>query len=289
MVRSLLIRMTRSPAVRRTARSVKRGVRTWVLWPLNARRKARLTKLAPVPNGHPILARLELGHGCGCDHENRWIGMTEDALLPLRVRRRTPFSPTAMAIRLHQFADFTQWRKTVSRATDGKYHRSANKARRMGYVTRVVGLKSYERSLHALTGSKLRRSKGLFVWAALLGVRDDLVDTGAPPVPADCPEHWRRCWGVFRVEPSGERLAAFAILVRCGNVVWVQRFIGHGAALTDGVTKMLMFDIMDWLLARQDPETRGVDYLVHGYAEEGSIGLFDWKRYLGFEQVELHL
>jgi hypothetical protein len=44
-----------------------------------------------------------------------------------------------------------------------------------------------------------------------------------------------------------------------------------------------MFDIMAWLLARGEPATAGIRHLVHGSIEEGSVGLFDWKRYLGFQ------
>jgi len=104
-----------------------------------------------------------------------------------------------------------------------------------------------------------------------------------------CPRHWRLNCGAFQAGASGERLAAFAMLVRAGDLVWVQSFIGHGAALTDGVTKMLMFDIMEWLLARRDPCAQGVRWLVHGSMEEGAVGLFDWKRYLAFRPTILSL
>lgn len=290
MVKSLLIRLSKIHPLRRAVRAGRRGARTWLLWPLTASRKSRLAQFDTTGEAAPPLVHVDLGRGCGCPHAAQLVGLTEDALRPLTA---SPiggrFRPTPLAIALHRFADFTAWRKTVSRNTDGKYHRSANKARRMGYETRVVGLKSYERSFQALKGSKWRRSKGVFVWAALLGAREDLVDTGAPPQPPRCSTHWRRCWGVFRVDETGEHLAAFALLVRSGNVVWVQSLIGHGAALTDGVTKMLMFDIMTWLLARDEPATRGIDHLLHGYVEEGSVGLFDWKRYLAYTPVDLRL
>ena len=191
-------------------------------------------------------------------------------------------------VSLDQFANFDAWRAQVSKITQGKYHRSANKARRLGYASRFVGENSYARSLHELTGSKPTRSKGLLVSAAIAGPRSDLADSKEPTQSPTCPRHWRLNWGAFRADEAGrERLSCFAMLVRSGDLVWVQQFIGHGAALTDGVTKMLMFDIMQWLLERRDPCAKGARFLVHGSMEEGGVGLFDWKRYLGFKPMLL--
>lgn len=279
------------PAAKRASRKAKHAARRVFAWPFNGLRKNRLDKYE-LPPGAPLpIAELDLERDCGCRSRDHMVRLTDEELRPLTGSRRwASFAPTPVAIEMDRYPDFMAWRRVVSRNTDGKYHRSANKARRLGYATRVVGLKSHARSLHALTGSKPRRSKGILVWASLVDPAPDLVDTHAPPKPPTCPRHWRISWGVFRpTEDGGETLSAFAILIRAGDVVWIQRLLGHGEALADGVTKMLMFDIMEWMLARREPCTQGIRHVVHGFVEEGSVGLFDWKRYLAFTPRELRL
>lgn len=277
--------------VRDRYRRLKRVWRGVFLWPLYAARKSRFQGLGHA-RGCPLpAATLALADGCACRDVAAFARLTRRDLSEYALQdtpeRALRLRPTAAALDLDGFADFNAWRVGVSRATNGKYHRSANRAKRLGYASRFVGLRSYQRSLHELTGSKWRRSKGLLVLEALVGPGHRLTDTGAPAEPAACPRHWRQCWGCFQTTPEGEKLAGFAILIRAGNVVWVQRLIGHGDALADGVMKLMIFDIMQWLLARAEPSTQGVRYLIHGSVEEGGRGLFDWKRYLGFKPMLL--
>ena len=289
----LLARVSSVPAIGKGARRAKLLWKRLFFWPLNGLRKPRLRKFGIEPGAALPVARLRLGADCGCSPSDHFAPLSCNAIRAFaRAGKGVPaaraMAPTAMAVGLDQFADFAAWRAEVSKLTRGKYHRSANKARRLGYASRFVGEQSYARSLYELTGSKPKRSKGVLVWAAVAGPRSDLVDTKAPMPWPTCPRHWRLNWGAFRTDQGGEeRLSCFAMLVRSGDLVWVQQFIGHGAALTDGVTKMLMFDIMQWLLARADPCAKGVRFLVHGFLEEGGAGLIDWKRYLAFRPMLL--
>ncbi|MGD0639109.1 MAG: hypothetical protein ABSC22_00050 [Roseiarcus sp.] len=287
---SILARLSSVPTLGRAAHKAKLLARRMFLWPLHALRKSRLRKFGLARRSALSIAELRLVPDCPCPHGAHFVPLSWGAVKAFaRAGKPTAraLTPTAMTIDLEQFPDFASWRKRVSTLTQGKYHRSANKARRLGYTSRFVGTHSYERSLYELTGSKSRRSKGVLVWAAIAGPRSDLVDSKAPAPWPECPRHWRLNWGAFQADGSDERLAAFAMLVRAGDLVWVQSFIGHGAALTDGVTKMLMFDVMEWLLARRDPCAQGVRCLVHGSLEEGAVGLFDWKRYLAFKPTIL--
>jgi len=290
---SLVEKVLTPPAVRRNAHKAKLLWKRLFFWPLHAARKPRLSNFAGAPRSTlPIVRlRLEFDHGCGGGDSSLSVF---NSIKPLTRRSRAvkgarAFAPTPMVIDLREHQGFDDWAKKVSKLTEGKYRRSANKARRLGYVTRTIGIDSYKRSLHALTASKPRRSKGVVVVASILGPPPSVIDTKAPPIPPACPRHWRVDWGAFRDTDDGERLDAYALLMRAGDVVWVQAFIGHGAALTDGVTKLLMFDVMRWLLERRDPAVEGVHYLVHGYAEEGRVGLFDWKRYFAFEPMLLEI
>ncbi len=287
-----LSRLAVSPTLRRAARAYKDAWKLFYFWPLPALRKSRFAKLG-VDRREPLgVAEINLASECKCRHTSHYVPLTRETIRQLTASNGDTstarlFGATAAVSELDTFADFDAWRVQVSRATSGKYHRSANKARRMGYSARVVGFNSCHRSVYELTGSKFRRSKGLPVWAALIAPPATLVDTKKPPVAPVCPEHWRYCWGAFKTTGAGEKLVASAILVRAGNTVWIQRFIGHGDALKDGVTKLLIFDIMQWLLARAEPGTQGIRYLLHGSIEEGDDGLFDWKRYLGFKPMLL--
>jgi hypothetical protein len=291
---SFVSRLLDAPSSRRAQRAAKRAWRKLFFWPVYAARKSRFAALGQEP-GEPLhCADIDLDGACRCKARHNFIPLTLGNISAFARARPGDASaqrlvPTASAIDLEPFRDFTAWRIGVSRATNGKYHRSANRARRLGYVTRCVGLNAYRRSVRELTGSKLRRSKGLVVLDALWLPAKDLEDTLAPPRPPSCPRHWRQCWGCFRTTEEGEKLMGFAVLVRAGNLVWVQRFIGHGDALVDGVMKLMMFDIMQWILARDEAATQGIRYFLHGYVEEGGQGLFDWKRYLGFKPMLLRV
>ena len=194
---------------------------------------------------------------------------------------RRALKPTAMAIDLRAYPAFEDWRRAVSRETDGKYHRSAARARRTGFIARQIGVGSFPASLYAIRASKLQRSKGV-VWEAKAGPRADLGDAETPLVAPACDRHWRIDWGVLRTEPEGARMVGYASLLRAGNSAQILHFIGHGDHLADGVTKLLQFEIMAWLLAREDLCVQELEYLFYGTLEEGNAGLLDWKRYTQF-------
>lgn len=282
----VLAKLTSSAAARRAGRGAKAAWKRAFFGPLNLARKARFAALGHGRATTPPTAHLRLAATCSCASKLNFVSRVRNEVTGVAATAAcSPLRPTAAVIALDTFDTFEDWRTEVSRRTRGKYHRAANKARRLGYASRMVGKESYARSLYELTGSKLRRSKGLFVWAAVAGAWAGLADTAAPATPPTCPWHWRICWGAFRRTDAGEHLAAFAMLIRAGDTVFIERFIGHGAALADGVTKRLMFDVMAWLLARGEPATSGIRYLLYGHIEEGSIGLFDWKRYLGYQPM----
>lgn len=286
------------PWLRQVARRCKFLWQRLAYLPLYALRKRRLRRFGFAPQTPLRAVSLRLNPGCGCGGKGPFVPAAEAILAAFgrpgggsAPARR--FSQTAAAIMLDDFPAFEAWRVVTSRLTSGKYHRSASKARRLGYTSRLIGEKSYAASLRTLTASKPVRSKGLFVLAALTPAPSAFADSLAPFAPPRCPSHWRLAWGAFRADADGERLIAYAKLLRAGDLICVQSFIGHGEALTGGVTKMLMFDIMSWLLERRDPLVAGARALLHGSVEEGANGLFEWKRYMGFKPlrfaiVDLH-
>ncbi len=86
---------------------------------------------------------------------------------------------------------------------------------------------------------------------------------------------------------EGEKLVAHAVLQRAGDIVSIDHFLGHAELLREGVTKLLMFEIMTWLLDRNDPQVQGVRYCLQGAIEDGGRGLMDWKRYTQFKPFAL--
>lgn len=215
-------------------------------------------------------------HGRVAWRRLRGLAQVQDAS---RISRA--IKPTAMAIDLGAFADFEAWERAVSAATDGKYRRSANRARRLGFFVRQIGVGSYEASLYAIRASKLRRSKGV-VWEARDASGTDKADVERPVEAPTCDRHWRLDWAVLRTEGGGTRMAAYASLLRAGNGAELLHFIGHGDHLADGVTKLLLFEIMRWLLARENGAVQGLETLFYGTVEEGNAGLLDFKRYMAF-------
>jgi hypothetical protein len=111
------------------------------------------------------------------------------------------------------------------------------------------------------------------------------------PSPPPCPYHWWTDWGVFISEdgadavggtPPRERLVGYLFLKRLGSIVRTTALMGHGAYLARGVMKLLFHDVMEWLLAREDPRVQGLRFLQYGALEHGNRGLIDWKQRFGF-------
>ena len=197
--------------------------------------------------------------------------------------------PTALVIELKRYRSFEEYRRLVSKRTGGRYGRSANKAARLGYGVRVIDEEAFGASLNRIRTSKVWRSHGL-VLEALIGERVKFVDFDIAPREPVCPTHWTRTWGVFgALGDEPDAMVARAVLRRAGNVATFNFFMGQAEVLGQGVTKLLMFAIMKWVLDRADPAASGLDFVLQGVAEKGGRGILDWKRYTLFEPRSLAL
>ena len=157
------------------------------------------------------------------------------------------FKNTAAVTDLTLFQTPDRYLKAVSRETAGKYHRSANKAKRAGYFTGRIGIGSHAQSLYDIKISKDRRSHGLMPEARGALTRPE-YDEDLPPLTPPCPEHWRIDWGLFN--RSGAKMWGFASLLRSGNVLQLDHMIVHADVLTVGGMKLMQLDMMTWLLER---------------------------------------
>lgn len=196
--------------------------------------------------------------------------------------------PTALILDLNAFETYAAYLDFVAKSTGGRYRRSANKARRLGYSVRSISLGSNAESHRRIVESATWRSHGM-VLPAIWRVGPALEDREDPEDKPNCDEHWARACGVFGPFEGKQRMVAKAVLRRAGNVVVFDFLMGHVDTLKDGVMKLLMFEIMKPLIGRDDPTFRGLDYAFQGIAETGNKGILDWKRYVGFRPRLLRL
>jgi hypothetical protein len=252
--------------------------------------KSRLRRHGLRPGDHAPIATVRMRCGCASPlcaaHVSAQCEAIEGYARDAKIwTSMAIFSPVAAILPLANFENAADYVRSVSRVSDGNDRREAARARKKGYSTRRIALRSHSSSLHEIRRSKLVRSGGVvFVAkspAAGHSARANDIEPTSIEKPA-CNEHWRVEFGVFNASDP-DRMVAHATLARAGNMVDVFEFMGHGATLRDGVTKLLMFDIVEWLLDSGDPLVRGVDYLLYGAIEEATEGRERWKRYLGFK------
>ncbi|MDE2017184.1 MAG: hypothetical protein KGI57_05710 [Hyphomicrobiales bacterium] len=257
------------------------------------RRRRRFGELGVGEDGPP---RRSLRLRCACDSPG-CAGAVE-ALA--RICR--PFGPepgtgalgplawTAMALDLAQFADGDAYVRAVSKATGGRYRRSANKAARLGYVVRPIDEDAFAGAAARIRSSALWRSRGLVLEALRRRRASDMPDRDAPMRVARCPEHWTRAWGVFGpLGDDAQALVARAVLRRSGEIVAIDHFMGQVELLKEGVTKLLLFEILRWLKDPAEPAAAGARCAVYGPLERGGDGLLDFQRYALFAPLKIDL
>ena len=234
---------------------------------------------------------------CGCDNPRcarhvaaRWFGLRGFSRNPDTASTHARIRPFAAMVPLSEFSSMADYVCHVSRISDGNDRREVARARKLGYATRRIGPQSHPASLDDIIRSKPVRSGGVMgkAVAAPAPARHEaaFIDQATPIPQPRCAEHWQIDFGVFR-DSDPDRMMGKATLGRSGNLIEVVFFMGHGAALRDGVMKTLLFDIMEWLLESNDPLVQGADFLSYGAVEEGADGRDKWRRYLGFRPFAL--
>jgi hypothetical protein len=179
----------------------------------------------------------------------------------------------------------------------GNVVRDARKADRAGFVC-----KPFVRANHVPDVVEINHSK-----AERCGrpMRQDYLKSvasmgGAPKhrvglKPPDCPLHYDMWWGVFAPQPgytqgditTNERLIAYINLRRIGAMALYSLILGHGDFLEHGIMYRLHFEIMQWILGRDEPASRGLDFLMYAGFNQGGDGLRLWKKKTAFEPAHL--
>jgi hypothetical protein len=201
---------------------------------------------------------------------------------------RAAWRPTASVLDLGDFATFGDYSTAVSRKSGGNINRSVAKAVRSGYQCCNLGteIDRYAGSIRAINRSKLFRTGGI-VFDAFIPSRDRPQDEARPPVPPRCPRHWLLQFGVFAPATQKGQLVAYITVGRTGNLLRLWHLMGHGDFLRHEVVKFLLFDVIQWLLDRQDPNVEGLRYFMYGAVEHGREGLLEWKSRMQFRPVLL--
>ncbi len=195
--------------------------------------------------------------------------------------------PTLHAIALTKYSHYAEYQKEMRRDS-GNFMREAVRSKRSGYYSQELRLENYTPDMLAIHRSAKVRSFGVFFDAFLLR----LDHLGGPPQryveiePPQCTQHWEKVLGVFLPQrgyhqgmlQTDQQLVGYARLHRIGNTVMVRDFIGHAEHVKNGVLKLLHLHMLEWLLERFDPLVLGVDQITYGTVENGSDGLYFWKK-----------
>jgi hypothetical protein len=189
---------------------------------------------------------------------------------------------------LDAFPDFQSYVDKVA-GRDAKRRdkaRDIKKARALGYYVKPIGRATHYEEMIEIQSSKLFRTGGLVI-AALPGVQRAMSSARYWDWN-ECALHWGSVWGAFTPERKDqgntcERLAAYCHMRRVGNRIHGIALMGHAAHLRNGVVKLLFFEVMRWLLDRQDPRVIGVRYFQGGAIEQGRESSLAWKRRFQFQ------
>ena len=198
----------------------------------------------------------------------------------------SPWRGTASVIDLDRFTDADAYIRTIKKATSRGITRELKGARELGYRCRTFDRLAHGDDLYDIETSKLFRTGGPVLKA--VGRRLGLGDAGVghdPWLASPSPLYWTQDWGVFIPdEATGrERLVGSVVLRRIGNSARMVAIMAHAEHLSAGALKLLFVEIVCRLLARDEPATRGVRYVMGGAMEHGKLGLLDWKLRLQFQ------
>ena len=228
---------------------------------------------------------------CGLAIDRAHISYREYFCFPaLESQRHKRYKP--MLISFDELCDFAAWERHIKSFGKGARLRQKFKAVRLGYVFHQFAWPQFIPDVHDINHSKEVRSGG-----AMRGSYQRTIAEmgGAPQHPTPivtpaCTHHWSANFGAFLPEPGhrqgevvvDERLVAYIVLQRTGEVLLYSMILGHGEHLPNGVLVLLHHELVAWIGAERNALTHGVRYLMYGGRENGGESLLQWKRQAGF-------
>jgi len=259
-----------------------------------ARRQKRLRQFGVHVDSHSAITHLNIGQPGSCQNHFCEVLIQRYEKYYRRFRQFRPDASgrlrgfgTLAILDLQKFTE-NQGYLTQLRKESGNFYRDANKARRKGYLFNSFQYQNHTPDICEIRKSLKLRSFGLVVDAFVLTVESlgGAPDNRHPVSEPQCTRHWELFFGVF-IEQAGymqgsittnEKLVAYVRLHRIGDTVRYAEFMGHGEYMRHGVMMLLHVNLVEWLL---DPENRwasGVRQVTYGAIEQGSEGLFFWKK-----------
>lgn len=205
---------------------------------------------------------------------------------------------TPMLIELSAYANYGEFENYIKKFSGGERLRMAQRARAKGYEVKTFHWNLFIPDIHAINTSTKTRSGGEMRGGYLRSIEE----MGGPPKrylnpPAPvCRDYWQHCFGVFEPKPgykqgeveTNERLLAYFTPRRMGDVIVYSMLLGHYDHLNEGIMDLGHQHIVRWILESGAPELDGVKYLMYGGMENGTQGLFHWKRRAGFKPYRVY-
>ena len=203
-----------------------------------------------------------------------------------------------MLIDLDEYPAFSDFEHYIKQFSDGERMRMARRSAAKGYTVKQFHWNLFIPDIHAINTSTNIRSGGEMRGGYLRTVEElgGAPKTNLLPPNAPCRDYWQHCFGVFAPQPgykqgeveTGERLLAYYSLRRLGNFVMYSMLLGHHAHLREGIMDFGHQAIMQWLIESKAPESEGIKYVLYGGMENGTEGLFQWKRRSGFKPYRVY-
>ena len=141
-------------------------------------------------------------------------------------------------------------------------------AEKLGYTVQIFEHDDYMDAIHAVNTSLTSRQ----------GVEMSDAYTKAPEPEGKrnqtCPRHRRDWFGAFTADGT---LAAYALVIQCGEMLIFTRFLGHGDYRDEGATNFLLYEVVKYRQAES-----GTKYAVYHLQDNGTEGLQFFKRKMGF-------
>jgi hypothetical protein len=209
-----------------------------------------------------------------------------------------PLQRFAAAIRLADYPDYAAFCQYVKKFSDGERIRLVKRAEKSGYFVEPCALEMFPLDRLEIHQSKETRQDrplhGLLTYS--LEQLGGLPKGYTQPRIPQCENYWVNFFGVFLSEPGhkqGEvtvdkRLIAYINLNRMGDIACYGTIIGHGAHLANGVMDLCHHYIVRTVLDERPAWAANLKYIWYAGMEDGTPGLFQWKRRSGFKPYRIY-
>jgi hypothetical protein len=209
-----------------------------------------------------------------------------------------PLQRFAAAIRLADYPDYAAFCEYVKTFSGGERIRMVKRAEKNGYFVEPHAPETFTVDRFEIHQSKETR-QGRPLHGVCLRSLDEL---GGPPKSysqprmPQCENYWIVYFGVFLSEPGhkqgdvtvDKRLVAYINLNRMGEFACYGTILGHGAHLANGVMDLCHHHILKTVLDERPAWTANLKYIWYAGMEDGTTGLFQWKRRSGFKPYRIY-